>query len=106
MIIIIINLPHPVIINPKEVTVYPDEGTCIKPPVGQGLNKRARVRLAGYWPICKTTRKPIKDPERLAQMDYVAKLKRSTTKIDAKFVDYIVETGTCVFEVIRFVVSI
>ena len=84
-------------INPKEVTVYPDDS--VKPQVGVGLNKRAQVQLSGYWPICKTTRQPIKDPERLAQMDYVTKLKRSTSKIGAIFQDYIPDTGTCIFEV-------
>lgn len=84
-------------INPKEVTVYPDDG--IKPQVGVGLNKRAQVQLSGYWPICKTTRQPIKNPDRLAQMDYVTKLKRSTSKIGAIFQDYIPDTGTCIFEV-------
>lgn len=86
-----------VVINPKEVTVYPDD--IDKPPVGEGLNKHAQIRLDGYWPICKTTRQPIHDPERLAQMNYVGKLKKSTSKIGAVFVDYLPDTGTCIFRV-------
>ena len=86
-------------INPKEVAVYPDDCSADKPAVGRGLNKRAQVRLEGYWPVCKTTRAPIKDPDRLAEMGYVGKLKKSTEKIGARFVDYIPNTGTCIFEV-------
>ena len=67
--------------------------------MGTGLNKKAIIQLSGYWPMCKTTRTPIKDPERLAQLDYVQKLKRSTKKIGANFLDYFPATGTCVFEV-------
>ena len=63
-----------------------------------GLNKKARVSLEGYWPICKTNRVSIKDPDRLADMDYVGKLRRSTEKIGAHFIDYIPQTGTCIFE--------
>ncbi len=88
-----------VIINPKEVTVYSDDCSIDKPPVGMGLNKKARIRLDGYWPICKTNRVPIKDPDRLGEMDYVGKLRRSTEKIGARFIDYIPQNGTCIFEV-------
>jgi nuclear pore complex protein Nup98-Nup96 len=77
--------------------VYPDDDD--KPPVGSSLNKRALIQLSGYWPTCKTTRTPIKDPQRLAQLDYVEKLKKSTAKMGARFQDYIPETGTCKFEV-------
>ena len=70
-----------------------------KPPVGLGLNKRAIVKLNGYWPTDKSTRQPIKDPEHVAMVSYVATLKKSTAKIGATFIDYIPVTGTCVFEV-------
>ena len=79
------------------MTVYPDD--VGKPPVGSGLNKRAQVMLQGYWPVCKTTRKPIRDPERLARLNYVEKLRRNAQKIGANFVDYVPETGTCIFTV-------
>ena len=87
----------PVSIGPKEVAVYPDDTN--KPPEGQALNKRAIVTLEGNWPICKATREPIKDKERLERMNYVDKLKRSTARIGAVYRDYIPETGACVFEV-------
>ena len=87
----------PVSIGCKEVCVYPDD--THKPPVGQALNKRARVTLEQSWPICKTTHQPIKDAERLERMNYVEKLKRSTAKIGGSFLEYDHETGACVFEV-------
>ena len=87
----------PVVIKPKEVSVYPKDAG--KPPVGEGLNKRAVIRLDGYWPICKTTRQPIRDAKRLTQVNYVATLKKSTAKIDATYVDYLPETGSCIFRV-------
>ena len=78
--------------------MYPDD--TAKPAVGQGLNKPARVTLEQAWPICKTTRQPITDPERLEKMGYVEKLRRSTAKIGGSFVEYDQESGTCVFEVL------
>ena len=77
--------------------MYSDDSE--KPPVGLGLNKRAIVKLNGYWPTDKSTRQPIKDPEHVAMVSYVATLKKSTAKIGATFIDYIPVTGTCVFEV-------
>ena len=77
--------------------MYPDDAR--KPPVGQGLNRPARVTLEQSWPVCKTTHQPIRDPERLERMQYVEKLKRSTAKIGGSFVEYDPETGACVFEV-------
>ena len=55
--------------------------------------------LDGYWPLDKTTRQPIKDPEHIGITNYVATLRRSTSKIGARFLDYIPLKGTCVFEV-------
>ena len=81
----------------KEVSVYPED--VHKPPVDQGLNKPARVTLEQSWPVCKTTHHPIRDRERLERMGYVEKLKRSTTKIGGRFVEYDHESGSCVFEV-------
>lgn len=81
----------------KEVSVYPDDVN--KPDVGEGLNKVAVIRLEGNWPVDKTTREKVKDPDRIKKMGYVEKLKRSTANIGASFIDYLHETGTCVFQV-------
>ena len=85
------------LIDVKEVQVYPDDDK--KPPVGSGLNKRAIVHLEGNWPVDKTTREIVTDPDRISKMGYVNKLKRSTAKIGAAFIDYLPENGTCVFQV-------
>ena len=91
--------PHvpSVVIGLKEVSVYPDDVN--KPDVGCGLNKTAIVRLESNWPVDKTTRERVTDPERINKMGYVDKLKRSTNKIGATFIDYLYESGTCVFQV-------
>ena len=47
----------------------------------------------------KTTREKVKDPDRIKKMGYVEKLRRSTANIGASFIDYLHETGTCVFQV-------
>ena len=44
----------------------------------------------------------LQDPGRLQLMKYSEKLQRSTTKIGAKFVDYVPESGSWVFEVEHF----
>ena len=81
----------------KEVSVYPEDFN--KPPIGQGLNKTAIVRLESNWPVDKTTREKVTDPERIMKMGYVDKLRRSTNKIGATFIDYFYDSGTCVFQV-------
>ena len=77
--------------------MYPEDQA--KPSVGEGLNRRAIVTLEGCWPVCKTTREYIRDPERIASTGYHDKLKRSTEKLGARFLDYSPETGSCSFEV-------
>lgn len=84
----------------KEINVYQDDDN--KPPIGEGLNRRAQVTLDQIWPYDKSTHEPIKDPERLEAMGYEAKLRRICEKRGTKFVDYRPETGSCVFKVDHF----
>lgn len=84
-------------IDTKEVVVYPDDDK--KPPEGQGLNKKAVVSLEGNWPVDKSTREPIKDPDRIESMGYIQKLQRTTQKLGAVFLDYDPSSGVCRFEV-------
>lgn len=95
-----LNLDEVVHFRHKEVVIYPDDQR--KPPVGQGLNRRAQVTLDRVWPMDKTTHNPIMDPDRLNQMDYEAKLHRVCAKMGARFREYRPQTGSWVFTVDHF----
>ena len=84
----------------KEVIVYPDDSN--KPPLGDGLNKRAQVTLDKVWPMDKTKKEPIVSPGKLADLNYEDKLQRACNKLGAKFVEYRPETGSWVFKVEHF----
>ncbi|XP_012944343.1 nuclear pore complex protein Nup98-Nup96 [Aplysia californica] len=94
------NLDDTVHFRRKEVVVYPDDDK--KPPLGEGLNKKAEVTLDCVWPTDKSTRTPIKSPERLKVLSYADKIEETTAKIGAKFIDYRPETGSWVFQVNHF----
>ena len=81
----------------KEITIYPNDDE--KPAEGEGLNRRAQVTLDMVWPKAKDTHAAIKDPQRIADMNYTDKIERASAKIGAKFLDYRPETGSWVFEV-------
>ncbi|XP_078258062.1 LOW QUALITY PROTEIN: nuclear pore complex protein Nup98-Nup96 [Rhinoraja longicauda] len=94
------DLDEIVHIRRKEVTVYLDDDK--RPPMGEGLNRRAEVTLDGIWPMDKSTRCLIKSPERLVDMGFEERLENSSRKQGARFLEYRCETGSWVFEVMHF----
>lgn len=95
-----LNIDEIVFFRRKEVVVYPDDEN--KPPLGEGLNKKAEVTLDCVWPRDKSVGTPVKSPEKLAAINWQNKIEENTTKIGAKFIDYRPETGSWVFEVKHF----
>jgi nuclear pore complex protein Nup98-Nup96 len=95
-----LNLDEICFLRNKEIVLYPDDDN--KPPVGEGLNRKAQVTLDSIWPRDATTRELIKDVDRLEAMDYEAKLRRNCAKRGATFLEYRPETGSCVFKVKHF----
>ncbi|XP_001658483.2 nuclear pore complex protein Nup98-Nup96 [Aedes aegypti] len=95
-----LNLDEIVHFRHKEVIIYPDDEN--KPPVGQGLNRKAQITLDQVWPHDKALHEPIKDPHRLALMDYEGKLRRVCDKHDTRFLEYRPDTGSWVFKVEHF----
>lgn len=84
----------------KEIILYQDDDN--KPPVGEGLNRKAQVTLDQIWPHDKYTHEPIKDVERLEALGYEAKLRRICEKRGTRFLEYRPESGSCVFKVEHF----
>lgn len=95
-----LNLDEIVHFRHKEVNLYPDDEK--KPPVGEGLNRRAQVTLDRVWPIDKSTHEPITNAERLQEMRFEDKLQRVCAKLQTRFLEYRPQTGSWVFKVEHF----
>jgi nuclear pore complex protein Nup98-Nup96 len=86
-----------VIIEHKCATVYPD--TVPKPPVGFGLNVPATVTLFNCWPLDKSTKEPIKDPNDARVDRHIQRLRIMN---NTKFLGFNINQGTWKFEVEHF----
>ncbi|KAL3234096.1 hypothetical protein MRX96_022841 [Rhipicephalus microplus] len=84
-----LNLDEIVHFRRMEITVYPDDDE--KPPVGEGLNRKAQVTLDKVWPINKVTRESI-----------TKNWRGPLPKLGGRFLEYRPETGSWVFEVKHF----
>ena len=73
-----------------------------KPPVDQGLNRKAQIIFDQVWPHDKDLHAPIKDPEHLQAMNFEGKLRRVCDKNDTRFLEYRPVTGSWVFKVNHF----
>ena len=69
-----------VTIRRQEVIVYSDDEH--KPPMGEGLNRSARINLFGVYPVDRATREEITDLGRIKAMNYEEYLKQITSKFD------------------------
>ncbi|CAG8565268.1 6809_t:CDS:10 [Acaulospora colombiana] len=78
-------------------TVYGSEYN--KPPPGQGLNKKAIITLDRCWALDKSDRRPIKDPE---DFRYRHRVERLKNVLDTKYITFLPETGSWVFQVEHF----
>ena len=54
------------------------------------------------WPNDKASGSPIKNSEKLLQLNYEEKLQKACIKLGARFVEYRAETGSWVFKVEHF----
>ncbi|CBY10994.1 unnamed protein product [Oikopleura dioica] len=97
-----LDLDQIVEIKRKSVVVYPEELEHLKPSQGSGLNQKAEVSLIHTYPRNKDTQEMIKDPERMEEMGWPAKLERATEKMGARFLDFDLATGTWSFSVKHF----
>lgn len=91
-----LDIPRLVHLDVGEVLVYPEVGT--KPPVGEGLNKRATVTMHRCFP--PNGRDQLSDER--SQERYRQKIKHMTEEKGATFLDYNYNAGIWVFQVEHF----
>lgn len=96
-----LNLDEILQFSESEVVVYPDECPNNKPEVGQGLNKRAILRLSHIYPS-ETTRKADDEDADAATAAFVERLKKRTVDLRALFLGYEADGGVWKFEVEHF----
>lgn len=77
--------------------VYPDDDN--KPPVGEELNRAARITLLGVYPTDRTTREEITDVQRIKEANYTDYLREMTKKFDGEFINYEMTEGAWTFMV-------
>lgn len=95
-----LNLDELVHFRYRELTIYPDDTK--KPPLGQGLNRRAQVTLDRVYPKGKVDRKLITDVDTLTTINFADTLRDLCDKHGTRFLDYRPETGSWVFMVEHF----
>ncbi|CAG8507664.1 2125_t:CDS:10 [Ambispora gerdemannii] len=79
--------------------VYQDGCGVTKPPVGQGLNRPAKITIQGCWALDKSTRKPITDPNDPRFRQRINRLKATP---ETTFIDFFADTGSWLFHVRHF----
>ncbi|KAB0799791.1 hypothetical protein PPYR_07671 [Photinus pyralis] len=95
-----LNLDEIVDIDHRDITVYADDDK--KPPIGQGLNRRAQITMENVWPRDKHTQKPVYNVEEIAKTNFIDRLRLLSKKQNTTFLDYRPETGTWKFTVDHF----
>jgi nuclear pore complex protein Nup98-Nup96 len=83
----------------KDCCIYPDYDEANKPPAGQGLNVRAKIRIEGAWPLDKATKEPIKDENSRAMAKHEKRLRSIK---GTKFESFDKKTGDWTFVVDSF----
>ncbi|CAG8497827.1 4051_t:CDS:10, partial [Ambispora leptoticha] len=79
--------------------VYQDGCGVEKPPVGQGLNRPAKITIQECWALDKSTRKPITDPNDPRFRQRINRLKATP---ETTFIDFFADTGSWLFHVRHF----
>lgn len=95
-----LNIDELVIFENKSVTVYPKQD--MKPSVGIGLNRRARITLHAVFPRDKVSLKYIRNPKGEVLDLFVKMLKNNCKKNGSTYLNYVPSTGSWLFSVEHF----